>query len=55
MRIRLDMGVVSQHGQVTGYSILSLATGLVADIDIGADAYRWLGTVRYCPARREVP
>mmetsp|Transcript_5986 Transcript_5986/g.9493 ORF Transcript_5986/g.9493 Transcript_5986/m.9493 type:complete len:266 (+) Transcript_5986:139-936(+) len=49
LRARLDkadVGALEQEGQVKTYSILSLSWGLIADVDIQCDRYRFLGESR---------
>uniref|UniRef100_A0A0C9QN40 sphingosine kinase n=1 Tax=Wollemia nobilis TaxID=56998 RepID=A0A0C9QN40_9CONI len=41
----LDVAVVAQ-GQVRSFSVLMLTWGLVADIDIESEKYRWMGSMR---------
>ncbi|KAK2644190.1 hypothetical protein Ddye_019385 [Dipteronia dyeriana] len=41
----LDVATISQ-GETKFYSILMLAWGLVADIDIESEKYRWMGSAR---------
>ncbi|XP_057828685.2 sphingosine kinase 2 isoform X1 [Cryptomeria japonica] len=41
----LDVAVVTQ-GQVRSFSVLMLTWGLVADIDIESEKYRWMGSMR---------
>ncbi|KAH9290297.1 hypothetical protein KI387_034414 [Taxus chinensis] len=41
----LDVAVVAQ-GQVRSFSVLMLTWGLIADIDIESEKYRWMGSMR---------
>lgn len=41
----LDVAIVAQ-GQVKSFSILMLTWGLIADIDIESEKYRWMGSMR---------
>ncbi|XP_058196466.1 sphingosine kinase 1-like [Rhododendron vialii] len=44
-RCSLDVATISQ-GETRFFSVLTLAWGLVADIDIESEKYRWMGSAR---------
>lgn len=45
-RCSLDVATISQ-GETRFFSVLTLAWGLVADIDIESEKYRWMGSARF--------
>lgn len=45
-RMRIDLCSVTQKDQRT-FSYMSQATGLMADLDIGTNHLRWMGSVRF--------
>ena len=42
----LDLFAVQQEGEKIRYGFLALFWGLIADVDIGSEAYRWAGQAR---------